>query len=285
MISLDTKRFLRKKKFWIGFAAVLVSALLIFLNLRGSENEEYRSLSTLAMNYKMSVENDLQYMFNEDNDYVDEMLRLADEFGSSVKKKDWNKVNHYLANIYIMEAQRVSALYEERNTSLYFREYITHKDAIDTLLHERELPVFSSRMIKENWNFMGRENDETQMYPYYQFQARFYDQLDKQDIDQLTYSSVDSSTVFIQFIRLMFPLMPAIIIALMCYDSLQEDKDSGVVNVILSQPRKRRYYIRKKIELNIKAILFIFLIPLLVLSISYGLFDHYKTLHAPVLVV
>lgn len=283
MISLDTKRFLRKKKFWIGFASVLMSALLIFLNLRSSETQEYRSLSSQAMDYKMNVENNMEYMFHEGNAYVDEMLRLADEFGTSVKQQDWNKINHNLTNIYLLETQRISALYKERNTALYFREYITHTDKIDNLINERELPVFSTDTIKVDWKFMGRQHDETQMYPYYQFQARFYDQLEKQDIDQLTYSSIDSSTVFIQFIRLMFPLLPAILVALMCYDSLQEDRDSGVVKVILSQPRKRSRYMRNKIGLNIKAVLFIFLVPLLVLSLGYGIFDHYHTAQAPVL--
>lgn len=279
MISLDTLRFLRKKKFWIAFMGVLIVAVLIFVNLDKNKTGEYRALHTQAIQYKNS-----EFMWTvDDNNYLKTCKKIAKRFEQSVLKRDWHTINSVLRDIYLMEADRISLMAESENPDMYYHNYLKHKDVIDAMMKERDLPYLTEDVLPEDWYYMQTINNQTPMYPYYQFQARFYAEMEKKNIDQLTYSTVDSSTVFVQFLRAMFPLLPIIIIAIMCYDSLQEDKDSGVVKVLLSLPNKRSNYIKKKLCTNIKAVLFIFLVPLLVLSLGYGIFDHYHTIKAPVL--
>lgn len=279
MISLDTLRFLRKKKFWIAFSGVLILAFMIFANLSKNETSEYRALHALAIQYKNKNVMSVPY----EESYAKVRNEVISRFEQSVVKKDWQTVNASMRDLFLMESDRISLMAESENPELYYHNYLLHKDEIDTLMKERNLPRLTKNILPDGWYYEGNLADQTPMYPYYQFTAQFYDELEQQNIDQLTYSTVDSSTVFIQFIRVMFPLLPIIIIAMMCYDSLQEDKDSGVVKVLLSQPIKRSSYIRKKLTTNIKAVLFIFLVPLFTVSLGYGLFDHYKTIQAPVL--
>lgn len=279
MISLDTLRFLRKKKFWIAFSGVLILAFMIFANLSKNETSEYRALHAMAIQYKNQNVMSVPY----EESYAKVRNEVISRFEQSVVKKDWQTVNASMRDLFLMESDRISLMAESENPELYYHNYLLHKDEIDTLMKERNLPRLTKNILPDGWYYEGNLADQTPMYPYYQFTAQFYDELEQQNIDQLTYSTVDSSTVFIQFIRVMFPLLPIIIIAMMCYDSLQEDKDSGVVKVLLSQPIKRSSYIRKKLTTNIKAVLFIFLVPLFAVSLGYGLFDHYKTIQAPVL--
>lgn len=279
MISLDTVRFLRKKKFWIAFAGILIISLMIFANLQKNEMKEYRALHSVAVKYKTKDRVSIPL----DNEYGEQRKATIDHLEKSVLDKDWPNVNASMRDLMLMETDRISIMAESENPDLYFHDYLRHKDEIDKLYKERNLPHIDKATLDPFWIVGGNIDDQTAMYPYYQFSAQFYDELLKQNIDQLTYSTVDSSTVFIQFIRAMFPLLPIIIIAVMCYDSLQEDKESGVIKVLLTQPIRRSSYMKKKLSTSIKAVLFIFMIPLLVISLGYGLFDHYKTIKAPVL--
>ena len=99
----------------------------------------------------------------------------------------------------------------------------------------------------------------------------------------MDYTTLDSTTVFIHFLRNMFPLLPIILVGILCYDALQEDRDSGVARILLSLPIKRVTYIRKKLATNMKSVLMVFLMPMLIISLGLGLFDHFHTLKAPIL--
>lgn len=279
MISLDTLRFLRKKKFWIALIGVLVIAVMIFVNLDKGESDEYRQMHAMAVENKSGE----RLWYFEDDDYVEQANALVAKLEKSIRDKEWHQINRYICDFYLMEADRIAFLAKHDDPSMYYHDYMKNKEIVSRMMEEHKLPKVDESMLPEDYQIISIRLDQVPQFPRYQFQARFYDELGKQDIDQLTYSTVDSSTVFIQFIRMMFPLLPIIIVAIMCYDALQEDKDSGVVNVLLTQPIERSFYIRKKIMINMKSVLFIFLVPLLVMSLSLGIFDHYKTIQAPVL--
>ena len=82
----------------------------------------------------------------------------------------------------------------------------------------------------------------------------FYDQLEKQGIANLTYSTTDSATLIVQFMRSLFPILPVILITLLCFDSIHEDRDSGIIKTLLSQPRKRIRYLHQKMRSNMAAL-------------------------------
>lgn len=280
MISLETRRFLRKKKFWIALIGVLLTAVIIFVNLDNGESKEYwkadREAESIADNFA-------NYEI-DDEDYQDYLMTMSVKAKQSLQKGDWKSINNYMRNLNLMEADRIALYSQDDNPDLYYHDYLKHKDTIDAMIEKYHVMKLEEDMLPQPNYWGGIElNQQAPMYPYYQFKARYYDQLAKQDIDMMTYSTIDSSTVFVQFMRFMFPLIPIIVAGLLCYDALQEDKDSGVVKVLLTQPLPRKIYIRKKMMQNIKSVLLIFLIPMLIVSIGFGIFDHYKTARAPVL--
>ena len=230
------------------------------------------------------MKHQLFMLMTDDNAaYFKTLTQKSERLKSAIQNKDWRAVNKNYAEVNLLHARRVSALYATRNFDLYYREYVTKEDTLEALRKERKLPEFSDREISEDWANSYMDNDETQMFPYYQFTARFYDQLEKQGIATLTYSTTDSATLIVQFMRSLFPILPVILITLLCFDSIHEDRDSGVIKTLLSQPRKRICYLHQKIRTNLAALCAIFFIPLLLLSLCFGIFDHYERMQAPVL--
>ena len=56
-----------------------------------------------------------------------------------------------------------------------------------------------------------------------------------------------------------------------------------MLKTLLSQPRKRIHYLHQKMRSNMAALTAIFLVPLLLLSLCFAMFDHYDRVQAPVL--
>lgn len=281
---LEIKKLLRKRKLWIAMVCVLLCGILTAIDLNENAATEHRALYVDALEAENKVKGQLFMLMTDDNNaYFKTLSEKSEDLKAAIQKKNWKEVNRSFTEVNLLQAKRVSALYETRNYDLYYHDYITQEDTLEALREERKLPSFSDREIADNWanNFM--DGDETQMFPYYQFTARFYDQLEKQNIDTLTYSTTDSATLIVQFMRNLFPILPVILIALLCFDSIHEDRDSGVIKTLLSQPQKRIRYLHQKMRSNMAALCTIFLVPLLLLSLCFGIFDHYERIQAPVL--
>ena len=281
---LEIKKMLRKRKLWIAMVCILLCGVLSAVYLNEKAATEHRALYADALEAENKVKHQLFMLMTDDNAaYFKTLTQKSERLKSAIQNKDWRAVNKNYAEVNLLHARRVSALYATRNFNLYYREYVTKEDTLEALRKERKLPEFSDREISEDWANSYMDNDETQMFPYYQFTARFYDQLEKQGIATLTYSTTDSATLIVQFMRSLFPILPVILITLLCFDSIHEDRDSGVIKTLLSQPRKRICYLHQKIRTNLAALCAIFFIPLLLLSLCFGIFDHYERMQAPVL--
>lgn len=259
-MMLEIKKLLRKRKLWIAMVCVLLCGVLSTVDLNEKAATEHRALYADALEAENKVKHQLFMLMTDDNAaYFKTLTQKSERLKSAIQNKDWRAVNKNYAEVNLLHARRVSALYATRNFDLYYRE------------------------ISEDWANSYMDNDETQMFPYYQFTARFYDQLEKQGIATLTYSTTDSATLIVQFMRSLFPILPVILITLLCFDSIHEDRDSGVIKTLLSQPCKRIRYLHRKIRTDLAALCAIFFIPLLLLSLCFGIFDHYERMQAPVL--
>ncbi|MCC2831808.1 ABC transporter permease subunit [[Clostridium] innocuum] len=283
-MMLEIKKLLRKRKLWIAMLCVLLCGILTAVDLNEKAALEHRDLYVNALEAENKVKNQLFLLMSDETaGYFTTLSKKSEELKAAIQKKDWKNVNKSFAEVNLLQARRVSALYKTRNYDLYYHDYITQEDTLQTLRKERGLPEFTDSEIAADWANEFMMGDETQMFPYYQFTARFYDQLEKQHIDTLTYSTTDSSTLIVQFIRSLFPILPVILITLLCFDTIHEDKDSGVLKTLLSQPRKRIHYLHQKMRSNMAALTAIFLVPLLLLSLCFAMFDHYDRVQAPVL--
>ena len=280
---LEIKKLLRKRKLWIGFVCTILCAILISFDLKKEADLEYRLLQTEAIQMENNVNELTEYLFLVEDLYSETLNNKSVELKEAVKRKDWKKVNASFTDVHLLHARRIEALYDRRKYDLYYHDYITHEKDLETIWKERNLPDISKQEIADNWAYSFFDEDETSQFPYHQFAARFYHELAQQNIDTLTYSTTDSATLPVQFIRKLFPFLPVILITLLCFDSIHEDKDSGVLKTLLSQPESRIRYLHKKMKGNMTAICIILIIPLLLLSLGFGLFDHFERINAPVL--
>ncbi len=287
MISLDTKRFLRKKKFWIAIVSVIVVALVNFgYSGRGGGNHfDNLYQQAQANNEKLFMRYDSSYCIDEDT-YVQVQRTLngfVQDMEEAHKAKDWKQLNTVLKKQNLMLANAVYQVNKDSDQSKLYHAYFKQSDAIMEMVKQNDLGFPLNLDVVGNYQFLYSDLFAPEDFVDYQFSARFYDQLEKQDIGRMDYTTLDSTTVFIHFLRNMFPLLPIILVGILCYDALQEDRDSGVARILLSLPIKRVTYIRKKLATNMKSVLMVFLMPMLIISLGLGLFDHFHTLKAPIL--
>ncbi len=197
-MMLEIKKMLRKRKLWIAMVCVLLCGVLSAVDLNEKAATEHRALYADALEAENKVKHQLFMLMTDDNAaYFKTLTQKSERLKSAIQNKDWRAVNKNYAEVNLLHARRVSALYATRNFDLYYREYVTKEDTLEALRKERKLPEFSDREISEDWANSYMDNDETQMFPYYQFTARFYDQLEKQGIATLTYSTTDSATLIV----------------------------------------------------------------------------------------
>lgn len=283
-MKLELHVYLRKRKLWIAMICVLLCGILTAMDLKEKAASEYRSLNIQALEYEQKSNNQMMTMFlTENTPYQNALQEKTAQLKEGIQKKDWPVVNASFADVYLLEAKRISALYEIRNPELYYHNYVTETDTLERLRKERGLPLLDEEAIRLDWSSPFMDGDETQYFPFYQYQARFFDALDHQHIDLMTYSTTDSATIIVQFMRSLFPILPVILITLICFDAIHEDEESGVIKTLLSQPVKRCRYLHKKMQGHMAAILVIFLLPLLAISLVLGVSDHYESIQAPVL--
>ncbi len=302
-MMLEIKHYLRKRKLWIALVSVILCSGLLSFELGDNaqieskenfiKNIAFMNLAYQAMDAQteeniQTIEfDDKGFMYYPDfeNEFNTTLGEKTEKLSMAIQENDQKKVNSLTCDIALMQADRMLYITEDDNYGLYNRNYFNHYEVIQKLIEKRGLPRYERANHDDViYNFYGTNGmDQVQLFPLFQFSARFYDQLEKQNIDKLTYSQVDSGTLVIQFTRSLFPFIPIILISLLFFDSISEDRDSGVLKTILSQAKARSVYLNKKILANCISAVLIFIVPFLVLSLTLGLFDQFKTMQAPTL--
>lgn len=303
-MMLEVKHYLRKRKLWIALASVIVCSGLLALNLKDNMRIEDKEKFTKSIEFanlalasadsltqeqmdSLTLADDGFPILDESisNPFNETLINKAYDLQDAASSSNFQEVNRLTADITLMLADRMLYLTQNENYDLYIRDYFNHSEKVKQLIIKRNLPLYIN-VDFENYGFDAfntGEVDQVQLFPYFQFSARFYEYLQQNDIDHLNYSQVDSGTIIIQFIRNLFPLIPIILIALLFFDSISEDRDSGVLKTILSQAKPRRRYLNKKIFANCISAILIFIIPFVLMSISLGIFDQFKSMQAPAL--
>ena len=166
-MMLEIKKMLRKRKLWIAMVCVLLCGVLSAVDLNEKVATEHRALYADALEAENKVKHQLFMLMTDDNAaYFKTLTQKSERLKSAIQNKDWRAVNKNYAEVNLLHARRVSALYATRNFDLYYREYVTKEDTLEALRKERKLPEFSDREISEDWANSYMDNDETQMFPY-----------------------------------------------------------------------------------------------------------------------
>lgn len=308
MRRIEIKYYLQKKKLWIAVICVFLSCALLALNLSENNSIEQKELQLATEDFMQKTVFYIPYEFNrnfnseeEFDQFIKEVypenyafiMKLNDVYNHMYmyfQQKDMKSINHGISEIALMHAYRIGVNYDHVDTRYISRDYIQNKEVVEKLYKQLKLPnyVYDDLTLQSIGSFSEKYehytgSDEAEFYPYFQLMGRFYHELDKQGIEQLTYSTVDSSTIILQFFRNFCPLIIILLVSLMFFDSIFEDQETGVIKTIISQPISRLKYLNKKIFANISISLAVILVPLLILVLGLGVFDHFETINAPVL--
>ena len=140
MISLDTKRFLRKKKFWIAIVSVIVVALVNFgYSGRGGGNHfDNLYQQAQANNEKLFMRYDSSYCIDEDT-YVQVQRTLngfVQDMEEAYKAKDWKQLNTVLKKQNLMLANAVYQVNKDSDQSKLYHAYFKQSDAIMEMVNK-----------------------------------------------------------------------------------------------------------------------------------------------------
>lgn len=291
-MKLEIKQYLRKRKIWIALVSVFLISGLLALELNEQariENKEVfqREKNIIEQSHQMIG---MGQMFDEDGEMINSDLsefdiilqNRLDELSEAMIQEDWKSMNKCYRDLSLLRAQYILKITEGENFNLYTRDYLNHKEEVIDLINKYDIPAFEADEELGMFDNYGI-SEVVQTFPSAQFNARYYEDLVQSDIDYLTYSHSDSATIILQFIRSLFPLIPILLAALLFFDSISEDKESGVIKTILTQSGKRTNYLNKKIIGNVITSVLIFIIPFFVFSLVMGVFDQFQTMQAPIL--
>lgn len=308
MKKIEIKYYLQKKKIWLAIICVFLSCALLALNLSENNKIEQKELQLTTedfmqktafylpydFNYEFKTEEDLyeiiKNVYPQNYEFIIKLNDITNHMNTYFMKKDMKSVNRSIADIALMHAYRINENYKHVDTKYISRDYIHNDEKLEKIYKEEKLPKYTyDELTMQSIGSYSSDydyytgSDEAEFYPYFQLMGRFYHQLDKQGIEQLTYSTVDSSTIILQFFRNFCPLIIILLVSLLFFDCIFEDRETGVIKTIIAQPVSRLKYLNKKIIANISISLAVILIPLLILVLGLGIFDHFETINAPVL--
>ncbi len=105
----------------------------------------------------------------------------------------------------------------------------------------------------------------------------------KEDLAPIDPYYMDSTTFIYTYMRDILPLILMIIIIILSFDSVNSEWTGGNQKMILTSIYSRNKYILSKVIVGIMYALSVILIPVMIISIGYGIFDGFKNFNYPVL--
>lgn len=113
-------------------------------------------------------------------------------------------------------------------------------------------------------------------------EVRYWDTLYQHDIEPIYDDEANNLTVWYDFLYNIGPIIFILIPILVSYASINSDKNSGVLKLLLTQSvTRKKYYLTKWIA-NVIQTLFIILVPPLIMGIFYGVKNGFVSLVYPV---
>ena len=121
-MMLEIKKLLRERKLWIAMVCVLLCGVLSAVDLNEKAATEHRALYADALEAENKVKHQLFMLMTDDNAaYFKTLTQKSERLKSAIQNKDWRAVNKNYAEVNLLHARRVSALYATRNFDLYYR--------------------------------------------------------------------------------------------------------------------------------------------------------------------
>lgn len=268
-------RILKQKNTKIIILLLMLCELGILLSLHESSRSEdvfadtgtWVTTSSLFDHDRLSAE-DSKVIDNID----EEEVKQADLFKYYKEKKEWNKML-----ISGMDYRQYCAQIYSFYPALKYEGYFRNKDQLESIIKE-----YNFVDIGFYKDYIRTGVDGASMFQWALHDVQYFHELYKKQLTPMTYSHIDSSTVFLQLMRNLLGLLLPLLVPLLFFYDRTLCRKAGVDKVILSIPSARRKFVRTKVLAQGTIAVLIIFLPILITALIMGLFDHFQNLSYPV---
>lgn len=244
-------------------------ALLFILNTKSFTESPYQTSLGISI-ASVSQKNDPK-LYQEFMDEVNLIRQTIDKGEQDGKDKNWKSYCEYKVKVSVLEAQWYMVTSSMPNDS-----YFEHADVLEELRKEYGLPDLSQyeKLIVQKSNDINLYFDSMQ-------QARYFDYLLKHDLTPITYSYVDASSVSLQIVRYILPVVLPLLVGLLLFQ--QRERRAKTEKTILTISGVKKKYVRWNLISDVLFVLLVVFLPILVYMIALVPFKGVSNLIYPVL--
>ena len=244
-------------------------ALLFILNTRSFTESPYQTSLGISI-ASVSQKNDSK-LYQEFMDEVNLIRQTIDKGEQDGKDKNWKSYCEYKVKVSVLEAQWYMVTSNMPNDS-----YFEHADVLEELRKEYGLPDLS-----QYEKLIVQKSNDINLYFCSMQQARYFDYLLKHDLTPITYSYVDASSVSLQIVRYILPVVLPLLVGLLLFQ--QRERRAKTEKTILTISGVKKKYVRWNLISDVLFVLLVVFLPILVYMIVLAPFKGVSNLIYPVL--
>lgn len=213
-----------------------------------------------------------------------EFQTCANEAKRALTKKDFQTYTYSMTKLCLLSALYRYELYEASGLSGSISETVMLSEKIKM---EHMLEQFG--MTSSSYSFLvktdlyGNPESVIQEFSGIVRRAQMYMIYHDNNLVPMSSASYGAmSSIYLIYENLMSVLL-IVLSALICMDMVFHDKQSGTLKLLLTQPRKRSYYLKRLCLQYFNKIAFLLLLPLFAVFIITGVTSTFADVNAPVL--
>ena len=270
-VLFNIKSNLKRKENLILVVLFIVCeiALLFILNTRSFTESPYQTSLGISI-ASVSQKNDSK-LYQEFMDEVNLIRQTIDKGEQDGKDKNWKSYCEYKVKVSVLEAQWYMVTSNMPNDS-----YFEHADVLEELRKEYGLPDLS-----QYEKLIVQKSNDINLYFCSMQQARYFDYLLKHDLTPITYSYVDASSVSLQIVRYILPVVLPLLVGLLLFQ--QRERRAKTEKTILTISGVKKKYVRWNLISDVLFVLLVVFLPILVYMIVLAPFKGVSNLIYPVL--
>lgn len=270
-VLFNIKSNLKRKENLILIVLFIICeiALLFILNTKSFTESPYQTSLGISI-ASVSQKNDPK-LYQEFMDEVNLIRQTIDKGEQDGKEKNWKSYCEYKVKVSVLEAQWYMVTSSMPNDS-----YFEHADVLEELRKEYGLPDLS-----QYEKLIVQKSNDINLYFCSMQQARYFDYLLKHDLTPITYSYVDASSVSLQIVRYILPVVLPLLVGLLLFQ--QRERRAKTEKTILTISGVKKKYVRWNLISDVLFVLLVVFLPILVYMIVLAPFKGVSNLIYPVL--
>lgn len=263
---------------------VLLIIILSFLKIDDHNNKSLRNDSGILFKRGKEIETiaktGLNAYIRQNADKLDENIinsyKLMENIGiqmqSAVKNSNFKEYNRLSSIGKILICKKI-AMNENRLREMSLKKQVN------------DIWIELSNGISYDEVYFEYTGKKGELHFYYMFliETKHDYMLYKENLSPIDPYYIDSITFLYMYFNDVLPLILAIIIIILIFDSVNSEWISGSQKFVLSNIFSRNKYLISKVLVGILYSICIVILPALIISVGYGLFDGVKNYNYPVL--